>query len=781
MALASIYLFIFSTKFDYRIIYNLFFRLFAVQTFLFRRNVFILSIFIDIMVRGVIVLVLLVVLSSSVLAFGDARNNNAQTLTSTTINGHTIELKHVNLVQSEDICVDFGGVFPVFFSKQSQAIMIDEIPGSTFSGSDAFSEQFDQWDNWEHCPRLDNPGKNRENCVDVLSDFYQEGDELKINVRNYGGDCDPDTCNNCVNPWDVTETLSIPFPAAGECVVGSPCCTPQGTFADATAVCNVGLQENAGCSVGSCNAGVKYRYGTQFCSGNTAECDGLIEWSDFGVCSDPPVIRPEVCDELDNNCNVLIDEGFDLVEGSVCSVDNNACYDGTPLNTCSVTKPYYCQPATDGSWAGNLIQDSQTCGCSEGLQLLSWGGCGLFLPSPVIDTLEVSPRGVQLGQSITFRVLVEDTSPLLSVQVYYRQYPTSTDYTQVSLDPADYIITLPVAFHPAGTVPACDTCTGLVDVYEGVLPQGFINQGTYYFMVRVIGQANQATDKVVIRTKGRVSAISIPQGGNACTTLYESGDPNSKMNIFFLNDVDNEASQIVYDDITVMAKDRMRGIPPIPENNLQDKFNFYRNNLPIDFDCPITYYPNNPLPNCDNLQQVSAALLCNKPVKLSNTRDFFSDKIVTFTSRIIGGPGFGFTAGLNEMYSTPQFTSIHYRDLSGVDYTFNPPNPMWSDVVLHELGHSFGFPHIDVYKNASYDYIRLDCDPPRQNIMCSDGGVSSTISARRYRYNTSLQWRIGCQQRNDIPPGFPAPVNDFCNDQYNSNTEYLIGELSQIP
>jgi len=689
------------------------------------------------------VLFLFVVLSSSVLAYGDARNNNAQTLSSTVINGHAIELKHVNLVGSEDICADLGGFFPVFFSRQKQVIFID---GVEYSSPGADSEWFDQWDNWEHCPRLNDPGKNRENCVNVLSEFYQEGNELKINVWNHGGDCDPDTCNNCANPWDVIESLSVPYPFAGECVPGSACCTPQGTFSDATAVCNIGLQENAGCSIGSCNAGAKYRYGTQYCSGSSADCNGAIEWSEYGVCSEPPNIFPEVCNQLDDNCNILVDEGPGLVVGSVCSVDNSTCYDGTPLNTCSVTKPYYCESFTGIFYAGRLIQDSQTCGCPEGLQPLSWGGCGLSLPPPIIMNFwtEIAPNVVSLGQSVTFRVFVEDTSPLLSVQAYYIQYPLDVNPSTISQNPLDYTTPLPVAFHPVGTVSVCDTCTGLADVYEGVLSQGFINQGLYSFRIKVIDQANQVDDRVIF---DQVMVI-LPLTGEACTVLQESGDPSSKMNVFFLNDVDNVASQNVYNDITLMTKDRMRGIPPIPENNLQDKFNFYRNDLAIDIDC---------VPACDSLQQISAALLCNKPVKISDNIDSFSDKIVTFTTDTSSASG---TAGY--------FVTVHYRLLFGF------PNTYWSDVILHELGHTFGFLHTHNYVNFSGNYTYLGCDSPRDTIMCY-------ASPHIYTYSTPLQLRNNCLQRNDIPPGFPAPAYNFCYDQYSSNTEYLIGELSKIP
>ena len=56
-------------------------------------------------------------------------------------------------------------------------------------------------------------------------------------------------------------------------------------------------------------------------------------------------------------------------ENSQCDVEPTTCSDGTPRNTCSSTKPKYCDSN------GNLINDCIDCGCFAGQDCQSDGSC----------------------------------------------------------------------------------------------------------------------------------------------------------------------------------------------------------------------------------------------------------------------------------------------------------------------------------------------------------------------------------------------------------------------
>ena len=56
-------------------------------------------------------------------------------------------------------------------------------------------------------------------------------------------------------------------------------------------------------------------------------------------------------------------------ENSPCDVEPTTCSDGTPRNTCSSTKPKYCDSN------GNLINDCIDCGCFAGQDCQSDGSC----------------------------------------------------------------------------------------------------------------------------------------------------------------------------------------------------------------------------------------------------------------------------------------------------------------------------------------------------------------------------------------------------------------------
>lgn len=210
--------------------------------------------------------------------------------------------------------------------------------------------------------------------------------------------------------------------ASIQCTSG-PCCnlTTQ-TFRPSTYKCQENFNTEYRCPWGSNpgdDAGVRYQ--DRYCSGNSASCEGELQWSDWVV--DDDCTLDEAC--VGGTCTAL------------------TCSDGTSYNQCSTNQPKYCDN-------GTLINNCSTCDCPSGQQCQADGDCVVPLPlyavRPVIfladDTnIDVDPYQAQVDSSFAVirdwykEQLGGKTFNLLPVLVYrsplsesqlYAQYGTGT-------------------------------------------------------------------------------------------------------------------------------------------------------------------------------------------------------------------------------------------------------------------------------------------------------------------------------------------------------------------
>jgi parallel beta-helix repeat protein len=134
--------------------------------------------------------------------------------------------------------------------------------------------------------------------------------------------------------------------------------------------------------IGSCENGVYHNVSeTINCDYNTPTCTSFTytSWND---CTSSGTQSRSVLSSLPGGCQ----NGIPVLSQECEYVAPN-CVDGTSLNSCSLTKPLYCNAV------GGLDSDCSLCGCDSGYVCES-GSCELKPPlSPNLDTAEIRGSG----------------------------------------------------------------------------------------------------------------------------------------------------------------------------------------------------------------------------------------------------------------------------------------------------------------------------------------------------------------------------------------------------
>jgi|GEM_PF-2886217 len=132
-----------------------------------------------------------------------------------------------------------------------------------------------------------------------------------------------------------------------QCTSGLCCDLADQIFKTSTEKCLKKVETEYNCPWGNDPGDdVGVRYQDRYCSGNSANCDGSLEWGDWS---------------LYDNCTLS-----ESCLGGVCAA--LTCSDGTSYGQCSTEKPRYCDD-------GELINKCSVCSCPSGKECREDGDC----------------------------------------------------------------------------------------------------------------------------------------------------------------------------------------------------------------------------------------------------------------------------------------------------------------------------------------------------------------------------------------------------------------------
>ena len=228
-------------------------------------------------------------------------------------------------------------------------------------GSTDDSNNLDVGTNESDSSSEDCEGSDCSTCIDNDNDGYGSGcaeadcnDSDPLISPSNAEVCGDHLDNDCDG---IVDNRAVCQPCNPSCTVGEDMCS-----GDLIARCD----DSNGCAMilspVSCSGGLSCRSGvcTEVCldldnDGFAVDCDGVEDCNDEHADVYPGA--PEICDDLDNNCDTRVDENF------VCNEPcENECTQGDSACTSDAVGLTVCQLSPNGctSWSGTIP-------CSEGL------------------------------------------------------------------------------------------------------------------------------------------------------------------------------------------------------------------------------------------------------------------------------------------------------------------------------------------------------------------------------------------------------------------------------
>ncbi len=185
------------------------------------------------------------------------------------------------------------------------------------------------------------------------------------------------------------------------------------------------------------------------CNGKDDDCDGLVDESDDGqplkrdctndcgpgteVCAGgqftsctAPQPKTEVCNGIDDDCDGVVDNGFDCAKGEqgVCGTDVGACEFGTRTcdSTCHWGQCLGGKTPTDEVCEGSVDEDcdgtvDNGCGCTNGQTKDCCGGTTITCANGTWPSCPAAPTETCNGKDDDCNGLVDDKLPVTPYQL----------------------------------------------------------------------------------------------------------------------------------------------------------------------------------------------------------------------------------------------------------------------------------------------------------------------------------------------------------------------------
>ncbi len=573
----------------------------------------------------------------------------------------------------------------------------------------------------------------------------------------------------------------------------SPCTCQNGAFrqcgVNSVGVCRLGTQTCVNGVWRSCNAILP---SDEYCDGLDNDCDGVKDnnlvngvapdvclessqsaciaqgytWLGVGRCcgNNPAEGIPygsEICDNKDNDCDGLVDEGQHL-----CPV---ICVDGTQENQCSQTKPILCIYNGQGN-LGTYQARCDLCGCPSGQNCNSVTGIcsnNNLNNLIIINNFSLSQTSVSTHQDINFKVKINSANPILFVALkyfYFNHYPNDDELNQISSWQDTSAVLFDDGLHNDGAATDGE--------FSGRLIGGFSETGYYVFKIEAYNIYMYSSDASFSHRQYLMN-VRNPGVGQSCSAIEVNGNPEQKINIYFVANANtgssasmggyngNNPSQLQqYADFTNLAVNEFKTTSVLNEYN--SKFNYYRINQPLELYCYKD--PRWPMSVCTLNNNVMNSILDCGPFKFGRNPHPFT------TNRIAGSDKVVFALNAPEI---DNFYLGVATGMPGYEVIVAAASTTYNihKTTVHELGHTFGIYDYYNYLRNQTTYVKLDCNNPRNCIMCE---LSSAKT-----FACQLNNRESCNNRTDVP--IPDLFHRSCKDNYLNDEAYLRALWGNVP